>query len=122
MNRAGWDVVDFSLKDRLSDSGLIGAIITKFVGETLFVEDIFVSCRALGRGIEDVMILKAIDVVRKKYAPKEVRVCYQKGERNKPALMWLEKVSGCTVGEHGSIIFPENLFQIESNHILMSVE
>lgn len=122
MHRDDWDVIDFSLKDSLSDSGLVGVILTKFSDGVLTIEDVFVSCRALGREIEDVMILKAIDIVRQKRSPKEVRICYKKGERNQPALTWLQKVTKQELGEIGEVVLPESLFEIKSDHVLISIE
>lgn len=57
MNRAGWDVVDFSLKDRLSDSRLIGAIITKFARRNFVCRRHFCelpSLRERNRGRDDI--------------------------------------------------------------------
>lgn len=122
MQHKDWDVIDFSLKDNLSDSGLIGVVLTKFSGEILTVEDMFISCRALGREIEDVMILKAIDIVRRKYSPKEVKIRYKKGERNQPALTWLQKMTKHELRESGDVILAESLFAIKSDYVSVSIE
>ncbi len=117
-----WDVIDFSLKDNLSDSGLIGAVITQFSDDTLFVEDLFVSCRALGREIEDVLILKALDIIRKKYLHKEIMMNYKKGERNQPALEWLQKITKKKLKLEGSVALSSSLFDIKSEHVMISIE
>ncbi len=51
--------VGVALSDMLSDSGVILSLFGRKRGDGLVVEDLCVSCRALGRGIEDVMILEA---------------------------------------------------------------
>jgi FkbH-like protein len=121
MEEDGRDVVDFSLKDNLSDSGLIGAIITRFSRGILTVNEVFVSCRALGRGIEDTLLLEAIEILRRKYNPEEVRVCYKKGERNMPALMWLSRIVECELEGNGYVVFPQELFQAKNTHVSITV-
>lgn len=41
-----------SVKDRFGDYGLVGGMITRVEGGSLRVEGLFLSCRALGRGVE----------------------------------------------------------------------
>ncbi len=122
MRRDFQDVVDFSLKDRLSDSGLIGTIITSFSDGVLVIEEAFVSCRALGREIEDVMLLKAMDIMRQKHASQEVRINYKKGERNQPARAWLQKITNQELKEDGYAVLPQDLFDIDSNHVTILVD
>ena len=79
------------------------------------------SCRALGRGIEDTLLLEAIEILRRKYNPKEVRVCYKKGERNMPALMWLSRIVECELEGNGYVVFPQELFQAKNAHVSITV-
>ncbi len=122
MRHDGRDIVDFSLKDDLSDSGLIGAVISELSGDRLIIEDLFVSCRALGRDIEDVMILRAIDILRKKYSPREIRINYTKGDRNRPAMNWLQKLVKRDLESSGSVALPEYVFDFKAEHVAFSVE
>jgi FkbH-like protein len=83
--------VAVSLRDRLSDSGTIGAIFTRCTGETIFVEEVSISCRALGRGIEDVMITEALSgIARADGRVRDVEFRFVTGPRNAPARAWLE--------------------------------
>lgn len=84
-------VISISLKDRLSDSGLIGAIIVKNEQEYCLIEDLFISCRALGRGINDIMILHGIKIALEKLNMKFLKLLFTRGERNQPAFEFIEQ-------------------------------
>ena len=56
-------VVSASLKDKLSESGTIFELVARREGECLFVEELAISCRALGRGVETPLVLAALDRV-----------------------------------------------------------
>ena len=55
-----------SLSDRFGDSGLIGAAVLTFEGENAFIDTFLLSCRAIGRGIEEAMLKVCIDEAREK--------------------------------------------------------
>jgi FkbH-like protein len=87
--------VSIRLSDRLSDSGIIGAMFTRRDGDTVVVEELCISCRALGRRLEDVMVAEALRVATE--ADEGVRyVRFQpvSGPRNQPALAWLAQFAG----------------------------
>lgn len=86
-------IVSLSLKDKLSNSGNVGALYGHLEEDVLVVDEVCVSCRALGRGIEDFMIVRALDTMVKA-APvlvTRIRFCYRLGPRNQPAINWLKK-------------------------------
>ena len=84
-------VVSVSLKDKLSDSGLICAIVGIDTGEYLRIEEVFMSCRALGRNIEDIIVLQAIAEITKVLKKKKIFIDFSDGERNKPARQFCDK-------------------------------
>ncbi|HWF20270.1 MAG TPA: HAD-IIIC family phosphatase [Verrucomicrobiae bacterium] len=49
----------FSLKDRFGDNGLISVVILEILGNEFFVDTWLMSCRVLGRGVEE-FVLNAI--------------------------------------------------------------
>ena len=53
-------VIAVSLKDKLSDSGIIGVFVFKNKYDYVEVEEAFISCRALGRGIDENIVLYPI--------------------------------------------------------------
>ncbi len=90
MNNPNKVVVSFHLKDNLSDSGMIGALILAKDGDIAIVEECFVSCRALGRGIDDLIILNAIKEGLNKLQTTKLKVNFVLGERNEPARLFVE--------------------------------
>ena len=78
-------VITISLKDKLSDSGIIGVVTAYLENGTVVIDEIFVSCRALGRGLDDIIVLGALSLACKALDSNKVKVLFKKGERNVPA-------------------------------------
>lgn len=78
-------VVTVSLSDRLSDSGMIGVCVGKNEGDHVTLEECFVSCRALGRGVDEMIVLGAIQRILEDFQKETLQVCFQDGPRNVPA-------------------------------------
>lgn len=77
--------ISFHLKDKLSDSGMIGAVfLTKF-DDVAKLDELFVSCRALGRGIDELIISEAISVGLKALEVNKFSASLTVGPKNKPA-------------------------------------
>lgn len=87
----GW-IVTAHLSDRLSDSGLIAMIMLEKTERGVAVAELCISCRALGRGLEDVIVAAALDRVAPE--PGQVTFHYVSGPRNQPARDWLERFAG----------------------------
>lgn len=83
---AGW------LSDKLADAGLIAAIYGVRTDEAVEIDELCLSCRSLGRGIEDLIILHAFDAMVRRFDVETVRVHWTRGPRNMPALKWLEQM------------------------------
>jgi FkbH-like protein len=84
-------VITVELSDRLSISGVIAAIVVRAVGKTLQVDDIAISCRALGRGVEDVIVTESLDKAATVLAASEIAIPFTVGPRNQPALDWRKR-------------------------------
>lgn len=80
------------LNDRLSDSGVICVVLAKLEGSVLFVEELNLSCRSLGRGVEDLVIFSCLQNMEIAQICTEIRFRVTLGPRNQPALLWLRKV------------------------------
>lgn len=85
-------LVTVNVRDRLSDSGLIGAILTHSEGDDLMVDVIALSCRALGRSLESLFILEPLRVLVDLLDPQRVIIPTVEGPRNGPALDWLSRL------------------------------
>ena len=86
-------VLGVCLRDLLTDSGLIGLIVgIQRADSTVEIEDICLSCRTLGRGIERTILQEALADLGEWGRVSSVFVARREGPRNQPALEWLESV------------------------------
>lgn len=83
-------VVSIRLRDRLSDSGLIGAVFARRQGAEIVIDEIALSCRALGRTIEDFVLSAVLERVAADLGGAPIVVAFASGPRNGIALRWLE--------------------------------
>ncbi|OCF96749.1 hypothetical protein A9G08_10260 [Gilliamella sp. wkB195] len=84
-------VISISLRDRLSDSGIIGGVIISEKNKVGILEECFISCRALGRGIDDTIVLGAVKIGLDYLNLHSFEAKCIKGERNTPALNFFNK-------------------------------
>ena len=102
-------VVTITLSDRLSDSGVIGIMLLETRGDALIVDDLCISCRALGRGLEDIIIGNALNLITKEQNSRRVIFLHETGPRNTPARDWLARFAGVeldTPSGFVSVIWP----------------
>lgn len=93
--------VAVGLSDRLTDSGVVGAMFGSVRDDEIVVEEWVISCRALGRELEGLMAASALRAV----APqaKVASFLYKSGPRNAPGLDWLAKASGRVLEAEGAV-------------------
>ncbi len=108
-------VVSVHLQDNLSDSGLIGSCLIKKEFDVLILEECFVSCRALGRGIEDSIVLGAVHIAQEYFKIRKVKILFCKGERNIAAENFLNSYVKENINQENEINykFPEDLITIK---------
>jgi len=85
-------VVSVQLRDRFADSGVIAVIVAARHGEQLVVEELCVSCRALGRQLENTIVLFALNSMPIFAGCREVAFRVQCGPRNQPAIDWMAQL------------------------------
>ena len=105
----------FRSQDRLSDSGLIGVCVIKKATDFLILEECFISCRALGRGREDAIVLGSISIAQDLFGLKKVKILFQKGERNTPAEKFLNQYAKEYINQEQEMnyILPKDVIKIE---------
>ena len=86
----GFRVVTISLSDRLSDSGLIGVCVGRDCEDFVEIEECFISCRALGRGVDDVIVLGAMQAIAGALGKDKLKIQFQEGPRNEPARRFVQ--------------------------------
>ena len=95
----------FSVKDNFGDAGLTGVIGLQVIGEILTFTDFALSCRVIGRKVEETMLSVAINLARKLNL-KFVEANYIPTEKNKPCFDF----------------FQHSKFEIQSNKFSWEVE
>jgi FkbH-like protein len=78
------------VKDRFGDYGLVGLIIGEKRNTSLFIDTFLLSCRALGRGVEDAVLVGLVDYCKNEKL-KTIAADYYPTAKNKPFLEFLEK-------------------------------
>jgi FkbH-like protein len=67
-----WDVLAVRVSDRFGDYGLVGVIILRTSEKTIEIETLLMSCRVLGRGVEEAIFAKIGEIARGAHANKIV--------------------------------------------------
>ncbi len=60
------DVLSVRLVDRYGDSGIVGVCILKYAGQTATIDTLLLSCRVLGRGLEDAVVIQALKLAKQR--------------------------------------------------------
>ena len=66
INSGESDVIYLRLKDKFGDSGIIGTCILKYKDEKAISDTFLLSCRVLGRGVEEVLLIQALKLAKKR--------------------------------------------------------
>jgi FkbH-like protein len=85
-------IASVQLTDRLSDSGVIAIVVAERNGVELLIEELCISCRALGRELEDSIILPALRDMPIFSGCQKIVFRVQQGPRNRPALNWASRL------------------------------
>lgn len=98
-------VVD--LRDRFSDSGVVaGAFARRGEDGELVVDEIVVSCRALGRDLEVVILAVLLRAAHERLGGERLRIEFVTGPRNVPARTTLETLVGRPVHDGEPVEWP----------------
>jgi len=80
--KSGDFVFYLSLKDKFGDYGITGVCIVTFEEGTATIDSIMLSCRILGRNVENIFLLKILDYL-KKIGHNKIKAQYRKTAKNK---------------------------------------
>lgn len=88
-------IITISMSDKLSDSGIIAILVAKKNNHSFSILDLCISCRALGRKLEEIMLFYSLDLLKERFQIKNdtILIHFQKGERNQPFLEFLSKIT-----------------------------
>jgi FkbH-like protein len=87
-------VLSVALSDRLSDSGIIALLVVRNDKGRLRVDELAVSCRAMGRGLESLLVSRALQALPCWQDVGAVCFLVRETERNLPARRWLGDIAG----------------------------
>lgn len=85
------NVFSLSVKDKFGDSGLTGAAVVSLVGNDAHIDNLFLSCRILGRKIENTFV-KQILLSLKEESLENVTAAYNKTPKNQLVENFYESV------------------------------
>jgi len=88
------------LRDRFGDYGLVGAMIFTRQSGLLDVDNLLLSCRALGRRVEHGM-LSHLGRIAQEEGREKIRINFVPTPRNKPARDFLESIGAAVVAGNG---------------------
>jgi FkbH-like protein len=89
---SGAHVLRVRVSDRFGDYGLVGAIVAQEVDTTLQVDNLMLSCRVLGRGVEHAMLRRLGGLARASQL-QDVSLPYIATARNVPARAFADSVA-----------------------------
>lgn len=104
LNTTGFLTVSIGMRDKFCDSGNVGAIFAHADDGNLHIDEISISCRALGRTVESPMIAQALAPVMQRNHLRGIVFEFQEGPRNLPARMWLQDFTGKPAIANGNSI------------------
>ncbi|MDW2799672.1 HAD-IIIC family phosphatase [Clostridium boliviensis] len=91
IHSGNYAICTVSLEDKLSDSGIVGVCVIKSDGNCGHLEEVFVSCRALGRGLDEIIVLGAVQYTLDALRIDKLETYIMIGERNLPARTFYEQ-------------------------------
>ena len=110
LNKPGHFAVTVGLSDRMTDSGVVAAMFGRIDHDEILVEEWVISCRALGRELEDLMAASALSALTKQ--AKIAWFYYRTGPRNAPAREWLARLAGSALDDDGMAPVPISLLNV----------
>jgi FkbH-like protein len=97
MSAGRWQLSTAHLEDRLTDSGVIAMAVLERQDRELVVHELCVSCRALGRRLEDLIVAQLVASGPLFDETTEVVFRFCDGPRNAPARTWLSEFAGVAI-------------------------
>jgi len=91
LQRSGFTLLRAKVRDRFGDYGIVGLVIIKDTINALAVDTFLLSCRALGRGVEYV-ILRRLGEIAASRALDYISLPYHLTHKNRPAYAFVESV------------------------------
>jgi FkbH-like protein len=98
------NVIAIRLADRLSDSGIVAMLVGTRIADRLHVHELCISCRALGRRLEDAMLAQGLIAMAGDTMPDKAVFAVREGPRNEPARRWLAQRANTSIEPCGKAL------------------
>jgi len=92
-----YEVVCIKLSDRFGEYGLIGCGVLDFSGEEAVLDTFLLSCRALGRHVQDLLLETLVHIAKDK--KKKIKIPYIPTLRNKQVKDFFDAIEGFKIEE-----------------------
>jgi len=102
-NNQNYEVLYLRLSDKFGKYGIIGLAIIKFEAENGFIDTFLISCRALGRDLEKVLLESCIIATSRRHS-KFIRSAYVPSQKNMVIKNLLPENNFKMVSEHNGTI------------------
>lgn len=104
-SQSEYHVLKVNVRDRFGDYGLVGDMVAKHDGDTLWVDTFLLSCRVLGRGVEHAM-LRELAMLGARLGCSSVAIPYSRTAKNEPARAFADQVMGeYREGDHEQAVY-----------------
>ena len=107
-------VFTISLKDKFSDSGNVAVLYFTKDNDDLILNEVCISCRALGRNLENAFIFEPVKILSQKNKIKNFFIEFKKGEKNKPAEIYFKKLIKKNIKNKKIDNKKKNLFHVKN--------
>ncbi len=109
-------IVTVDVQDSLSQSGTVAALFMTIENEVLKLDELVMSCRALGRGLEEEIVLEAIKFAQESSSCQNIEIDFVTGPRNVPAKnFYNEHLAGITSQYVGNRAKSPNIIHVYKN-------
>jgi FkbH-like protein len=115
------DILLASVADDLSDSGTTAVMVVRRTPKAVRIEELAVSCRVLGRGLETALVLGMLRAMDGWDADTFVEFLVVHGARNEPAQRWVAAASGQSVAPEGVVTIVGDELERQAADILLVV-
>lgn len=106
-------LVTVSFTDQLNDSGVIGVLLLEERNRCLWVVELCISCRALGRGLETSAIVKGVSSSNLFTTAEILKFSATEGPRNAPALDWVTNLGLATERDNCYVLDASSFSNVE---------
>ncbi|MEO5350336.1 MAG: HAD-IIIC family phosphatase [Magnetococcus sp. YQC-3] len=76
LNNADSEVICIQLADKFGDFGIIGLCVLRLENDQAIIDTFLLSCRALGRGVENVLLIEALALAKRRGATRAIGEYY----------------------------------------------